>query len=179
MTPLGKSKPRPPLPRTVEEFLACAYAMEVEACERYEELADQMAAHHNREVAALFGKLARIEAKHRDQIAAQMSGTPPAAGTCAFQWETPEGPETTDYGELHYLMQPWHALKLAEYNEQRAVEFFERFASARVPAAVRAAALEMAAEEREHVRLVQEWLARVPPPEPGWDEDMDPPAVAD
>ena len=76
-------------------------------------------------------------------------------------------------------MQPYHALKLAEHNERRAVEFFERFATARVPASVRAAALEMADEEREHVRLIGEWLAKVPRPEPGWDEDPDPPAVAD
>ena len=52
-------------------------------------------------------------------------------------------------------------------------------AAARVPADVRAAAREMADEEREHVRLIGEWLAKVSPPEPGWDEDMDPPAVAD
>ena len=111
------------LPRTVDEFMAYAWAMEVEASDRYAELADLMATHHNREVSELFAKLARIEGKHRDQIAAQMGWTSPpdAAG---FRWETPEGPETTDYGELHYLMQPWHALKLAEHNERRAVEFF-------------------------------------------------------
>jgi rubrerythrin len=166
------------LPHTVEEFMAFAWAMEVEAADRYAELADLMSTHHNREVSGLFAKLARIEGKHRDQIAARMGWTtPPDADV--FRWETPEGPETTDYGELHYLMQPWHALKLAEHNEQRAVEFFERFAAARVPADVRAAALEMAAEEREHVRLIGEWLAKVEPPQPGWDEDMDPPAVAD
>jgi rubrerythrin len=166
------------LPRTVAEFMAQAWAMEVEASDRYAELADLMATHNNREVSELFAKLARIEGKHRDQIAAQMGWTsPPDAVGC--RWETPEGPETTDYGELHYLMQPWHALKLAEHNERRAVEFFERFAAARVPAEVRTAALEMAADEREHVRLIEEWLARVPPPEPGWDEDPDPPAVAD
>jgi len=166
------------LPRTVEEFMAYAWAMEVEASDRYAELADLMGTHHNREVADLFAKLARIEGKHRDQIAAQMGWTK-APDAAVFRWETPEGPETTDYGDLHYLMQPWHALKLAEHNERRAVEFFERFAAARVPADVRAAALEMAGEEREHVRLIGEWLAKVPPPEPGWDEDMDPPAVAD
>jgi hypothetical protein len=37
----------------------------------------------------------------------------------------------------------------------------------------------MAAEEREHVRLIGEWLSRYPEPEPGWDHDPDPPAVAD
>jgi rubrerythrin len=166
------------LPRTVEEFMAFAYAMEVEAAERYAELADQMDTHHNRDVSALFAKLSRIEGKHRDQIATRMGWTRPPEVE-VFRWTTPEGPETTDYGELHYLMQPFHALKLAEHNEQRAVEFFERFAAAEVPAEVRAAALEMAADEREHVRLIREWLEKVPEPETGWDEDMDPPAVAD
>ena len=55
------------LPRTVEEFMAYACAMEVEATERYAELAELMDTHHNREVAELFAKLARIEGKHRDQ----------------------------------------------------------------------------------------------------------------
>lgn len=166
------------LPRTVADFMAYAYAMEVEATERYAELAEQMSAHNNREVAELFAKLSRIEGKHRDQIAARMGWTNPP-DTEVFRWTTPEGPETTDYGELHYLMQPYQALRLAEHNEQQAVEFFERFAAARVPAAVQAEAREMAADEREHVRLIREWLAKVPPPEPGWDEDMDPPAGAD
>ncbi len=166
------------LPRTVDDFMAHAYALEVEAAERYAELAELMATHNNREVAELFAKLARIEGKHRDQIAARMGWTmAPAAPV--IRWETPEGPETTDFGELHYLMQPWHALKLAEHNERRAVEFFARFARARVPAKVQAAAREMVDEEREHVRLIGEWLATMSPPEPGWDEDMDPPAGAD
>jgi rubrerythrin len=166
------------LPRSVEDFMAYAYAMEVEASERYAELAEQMDTHHNREVSELFAKLARIEGKHRDQIAAQMGWTSPP-DTSSFRWETPEGPETTDYSDLHYLMQPYHALKLAEHNERRAAEFFERFAAAKLPADVRAAAAEMAEEEREHVRLIKEWLARFPEPEAGWDEDPDPPAVAD
>ncbi|MFO1392514.1 MAG: ferritin family protein [Steroidobacteraceae bacterium] len=166
------------MPRTVDEFMAWAWAMEVEAVERYEELAEQMLTHHNAEVAGLFARLARIEGKHRDQIAQQMGWTrPPDTG--AFRWRTPEGPETTDYGELHYLMQPYHALKLAEHNEERAAQFFEHFAAARLPAEVRAAAAAMAAEEREHVRLIREWLAKYPEPGPGWDEDPDPPAVAD
>lgn len=166
------------LPRTVQEFMAYAWAMEVEAADRYSELAEQMATHHNAEVATLFAKLSAIEGKHRDQIAAKMGWTSPP-DTASFRWETPEGPETTDYGDLHYLMQPYHALKLAEHNEERAAEFFERFASASLPADVSAAALEMAADEREHVRLIREWLAKYPEPDPGWDEDPDPPAVAD
>jgi rubrerythrin len=165
-------------PRTVQDFMACAWAMEVEAADRYAELAEQMGTHLNADVAELFAKLSRIEGKHRDQIATQMGWTrPPDTGD--FHWESPEGPETTDYGEMHYLMQPYHALKLAEHNELRAAEFFERFAASRLPAELRAAAVEMAAEEREHVRLIREWLARYPEPAPGWDEDPDPPTEAD
>jgi rubrerythrin len=166
------------LPRTVGEFMAYAWAMEVEAAERYAELAEQMSTHHNAEVADLFAWLARIEGKHRDQIMQQMGWTQPP-DTAAFSWDTPEGPETTDYGDLHYLMTPYHALKLAEHNEQRAAEFFEHFAASKVPAGVRDAAAEMAEEEREHVRLIQEWLAKFPEPEAGWDEDLDPPQGAD
>jgi rubrerythrin len=137
-----------------------------------------MRTHHNAEVAELFERLARIEGKHRDQIMQRMGWVAPPDATC-LRWETPEGPETTDYGDLHYLMRPYHALKLAEHNEQRAVDFFERFAAAAVPADVRATAAEMAEEERGHVRLIQEWLARYPEPEAGWDEDLDPPQVVD
>ena len=67
------------LPRTVEEFMAYACAMEVEATERYAELAELMDTHHNREVAELFAKLSRIEGKHRDQIMRQMGWTTPPA----------------------------------------------------------------------------------------------------
>lgn len=166
------------LPRTVAEFAAQAYALEAEAAERYAELADLMRTHHNAPVAALFDKLAHLEGLHRDKLRGRLMG--PAPGDAgAFRWQTPEGPETTDYADLHYLMTPWHALKLAEHNEQRAVAFFEHLAVADVPEDVRAEALEMVADEREHVRLVQEWLAKLPEPGPGWDEDPDPPNVVD
>ena len=37
----------------------------------------------------------------------------------------------------------------------------------------------MAEEEREHVRLIRDWMKRVPKPEPGWDRDPDPPVYSD
>lgn len=164
--------------RSVDEFMAHAWAMEAEAASRYAEFADQMEVHNNTEVAELFRKLARIEEKHRDQIAARMKWTQPP-GVGAYRWEGPEGPETGSTIELHYLMQPHHALKIALHNEQRAADFFARFASARVPADVRAEAAEMAEEEREHVRLVEAWLAKVPLPDADWDQDLDPPGWLD
>lgn len=173
------TSPRDTLPRTAEELMARACALEAEAAARYDDLAHLMRAHHNAEVAAVFEKLARIEELHRDQLLARMGWTG-APDPDAFRWESPEGPETTDYGDLYYLMTPWHALRLAEHNERRAVEFFAALAvDEGVPEDLRAIAAESAEEEREHVRLVQEWQAKVPEPEPGWDEDLDPPNVVD
>jgi rubrerythrin len=167
------------MPRTLRELMARACALEAEAAKRYAELAGLMRTHHNAEVAELFGKLARIEGLHRDKILVRMGWEAPPDPD-AFRWQTPEGPETTDFGDLHYLMTPWHALKLAEHNEMRAAEFFARLAAQRDLAPdLRAAAAENAAEEREHVALVRAWLARVPEPRTDWDEDVDPPNAVD
>lgn len=164
--------------QAVLDFMARACAMEAEAAERYAELAEQMWSFHNREVAKLFGKLARIEGLHRDQILEKMGWTQ-APDPSAFRWETPEGPETTDYGELHYLMQARHALELALHNERRAAEYYAKLAEADVPEDIRREAAEMAEEEREHVQLIEQWLAKTPEPDARWDEDFDPPVAVD
>jgi rubrerythrin len=163
-------------PRTLEEFMTQALAMEREAVERYTEFADAMEVHNNNEVAALFRTMAGYEGKHAEQIMAQMGWTqPPAPPTTGFGWLGFEGPETVPIDDVHYLMRPWHALQLALAAEQRAVAFFGRLAEAATDDAVRRAALEMQAEEREHVELVQAWLEKIPEPEGNWALDPDPP----
>jgi hypothetical protein len=37
----------------------------------------------------------------------------------------------------------------------------------------------MAGEEAEHVRLIEDWMKKVPLPEPHWDADLDPPRYVD
>jgi rubrerythrin len=161
------------------EFMAHAYAMEAEAAERYAEFADSMEMHNNREVAELFRKLSRIEQRHADQIAEQMGWkrVPPSSGN--FRWESAEGPETADPTELHYLMQPYHALQIALHNEKRARDFFAHLAKVTTDAGVRKGALEMKEEEAEHVRLIEEWIKRTPLPDSDWETDPDPPMLSD
>jgi rubrerythrin len=167
-------------PRTIAEFMTLALAMENEAAQRYTEFADAMEMHNNPEVAALFRKMAEIEGKHAAQIMAEMGWTsPPAMPAGRASWEGFEAPETTPGDEVHYLMQPWHALQLALQNEQRAQRFFGRLARAATVASVKKAARELEAEEREHVELVKAWLARVPPPDSDWSHDPDPPSYTD
>ena len=166
--------------RTLAEFMAQALAMEREAVERYTEFADAMEVHNNREVAALFRTMAGYESKHASQIMAEMgwkeAPEPPADG---FGWPDLEPPETVAIDAVHYLMQPWHALKLALAAEQRAEAFFGELVQATTSESVRRAALELQAEEHEHVELVRAWLEKVPVPEVDWATDPDPPRYSD
>jgi rubrerythrin len=165
----------PTTPKTIEDFMAQAYAMEVEAAQRYADLADAMDMHNNREVAELFRKMAVIEGKHGTQIMEQMGWKEPPANAVAPSWEGFEAAESVPIDEVHYLMRPWHALQLALAAEQRAERFFAELAMTAKDDSVRKAAIELRDEEREHVELVREWMAKVPKPEKDWAVDPDPP----
>lgn len=161
------------------DFMVQAYAMENDARDRYTEFADQMEVHNNTAVAQLFRKLARIEGLHADRIVKEMGWRKPPSAAEAWMWRQSEAPESVPSGELHYLMQPWHALELALACEQRAVSFFTGITRSTAPADVKRIAREMAAEEREHVRLIREWMKKVEKPDAGWDRDPDPPLYSE
>ena len=112
--------------------MAQALAMEREAVERYTEFADALEMHNNHEVAALFRTMAGYEAKHAEQIMAEMGWTERAAGAAAARSTGPawRSPETTPFDEVHYLMQPWHALQLALAAEKRAAGLLRRAGAA-------------------------------------------------
>ncbi|MCC6209598.1 MAG: ferritin family protein [Burkholderiales bacterium] len=186
-----KARKRAPAPRkpvteprersgAYADFMAQAYTMELEAVQRYTEFAEQMEVHNNPEVAQLFRKLATIEGLHAKQILEEMGWSQAPGPAHAQQWEGGEPPESAPMSEVHYRMTPWHALELALDNELRAEKFFAAIAkSSRTPAEVRKLAAEMADEEAEHVRLVREWMKRVPRPDPDWNRDPDPPFLGD
>ncbi len=165
---------------SIDELMAYAYALEQEASERYAEFGDAMETHNNREVAELFRKLARIENRHAEQVLEEMGwSTPPSAPHGGYKWEGFEAPETGDVTELHYLMQPYHALQIALHNEKRARHFFEGLVKQARNAKVRKAAEELAGEEAEHVQLIEDWLKRTPKPDNDWAVDPDPPVLSD
>jgi len=165
---------------TLGELMAQALAMEMEAAQRYADLADAMDTHSNREVAALFRSMANIEGKHAAQIMAAMGWTePPDAALGKASWESFEEPETAPSDELHYLMQPYHALRLALANEQRAERFFAHLVRAAGTDSVRKAARELQAEEREHIALVKAWMKKTPKPGRYWAHDPDPARYTD
>lgn len=163
---------------TLAGLLAHAHAIETEAMERYELLADQMEVHNNPEVAGLFHKLARLERQHAAAIAAQadeLGVKLPRLSPWDFDWSDDEAPESADLAAAHYRMTPHHALTMALEAERRALEFFERVSGSTEDRSIKAMAAEFAQDEAHHVKLIEEWLAKTPAPEPGWADDPDPP----
>lgn len=167
-------------PKTLDELMAVALAIELDAVERYTEFADTLETHNNREVAALFRTMAGYEAKHVTQVMLTMGWKePPPLARERFEWPGFESPEAVPVDEVHYLMQPWHALQLALAAEQRAEAFFAELVRMAPNADLRRAAEEMRSEEAEHVALVRSWMNKVPRPAGDWAEDPDPPRHAD
>lgn len=169
----------PPKINTVAEFFAQALAIETEATERYTLLADQMEVHNNRKIAAIFRRMAQIEAEHRDEVARRAGAALVAGRPASFTWIGPDGPETIDFEDVHYLMTPHRALMLARLNEERAARYFEAIAAAATDAEIAAFAAEMAEDERNHVAWVDQWIAEFKPDDPDWDEDPDPPIYSE
>jgi rubrerythrin len=168
------------LPESLEDFMAQALQMELDAAQRYSEFADMMETHNNVEVGQWFRKMAVIEGKHAAQIIAQMGwAQAPLRVPRSPVFEGFEAPESAAVDDVHYLMQPWHVLQLALANEERAERFYGQLASLASVESVRQAALELQREEAQHVELVKAWMLKVAQPDSNWDLDPDPPRYDD
>lgn len=162
---------------SIGELLAHAKAMEDEACERYTELADQMDVHNNPEVAELFRKMAEVEQIHVRKIIERAGDMElPHIPPWEYRWVGNEAPQTVSVTDAHYLMQPYHALKLALKAEKRGFAFYTSVIETHTEESILELARELQEEEREHVAEIEAWLKKIPKPEDDWDEDPDPPA---
>ena len=140
------------LPKTLAELMAAARAMEHEAAVRYEALAEDMARHGNRELAALFADLGAEEREHEARMGRLIRGDdarPPAP----LRWRPPEATDREAEEEAGgvWLMTPHSALCLAVENEERAFAFFSRVAAVLEDRPLREMAEALAKEELEHV----------------------------
>ena len=160
---------------SVSDMLAFGLAVVTEASERYAEMAEAMDAHNNTKVAEIFREMADIEELHAEGVQRQISQLNLDVPKTDYQWTSPEGPETGDFSDLHYLMTPREALLLALHNEKRAATYFADVAEKVTNDEVKKMAQEMAKEEQEHVQWVEKWLLDYPDDENEWVEDNDPP----
>jgi rubrerythrin len=168
--------PDAPKVSNLNDLLAVAYQIEIDAVERYTLLADQMETHNNPELVKVFRDLARAEGIHGEEIrrlAGDFDVVSHARQIASFGRR--ESPEEADLASAHYMMTPWHALQLSLAGEERALAYFTSIVENAKDPKVKAMASELVEEEAEHVNLVNRLLTRYPAPSDSWTEDMDPP----
>jgi|PersoiStandDraft_1058852.scaffolds.fasta_scaffold33702_2 rubrerythrin len=161
---------------SLNDLLAIAYQIEIDAVERYNLLADQMETHNNPELVKVFRDLARAEGIHGEEIRRLAGDFDIVAHARRIaKFERSESPEEADLTSAHYMMTPWHALQLSLDGEKRALAYFTSIVETAKDPKVKAMAAELVEEEAEHVNLVHRLLRRYPPPSDSWADDMDPP----
>ena len=168
--------PGTPKVASLNDLLAVAYQIEIDAVDRYNLLADQMETHNNPELVKIFRDLARAEGIHGEEIrrlAGDFDVVAHAREIAKFQRS--ESPEEADLSSAHYLMTPWHALQLSLGGEKRALAYFTSIVETAKDPKVKAMAAELVEEEAEHVNLVNRLLLRYPKPKANWADDLDPP----
>ncbi len=163
---------------TLPEFLAHAVALELEAADRYLELADMMEAHRNDAVSAVFRDMTRFSQMHRDEIMARVGAIElPQLKSWEYRWRSP--PEMGGEEGFDYLIEAYNALKYARENEVRAMQYYRSVAEQSTDEEVKRLATEFANEESEHVAALDKWIALTPRPSATWQDDPDllPPVV--
>ena len=159
---MGTSPDIPVCEMSLSELLLHALVIELEAVDRYEQLANMMEQIGNAKVANIFSEMSGIEARHAEKIEAQIKGRNlPMLTPSQYRWRGLESPENADSGRLFHLMTPCQALSLALDSEKRAYEFFADVVDDSTDERVREMAAEFAAEEEQHVAWVEEWMATV------------------
>ncbi len=161
---------------TVEELLAHVQVMEREACECYLDLAEQMDMHNNPEVAALFTRLAADEKEHLAYVE-KLIGKAEIPHIAPWNLKNfgDSGIDVTGTHYVHYMMTPYHALKLARRAERNTVSFFVGVIETSNNQEVRHMAAEFEQEEQRHIEQIEQWLNKVARPDEDWDDDPDPP----
>ena len=144
------------------ELYAHAIAIEREAAARYAEFSERMDDLGNPAVAALFRLLARQEARHLEELERRSAGLALRAALPAYAWLTDGPPETAARELVFRFMTQREALLIARAAEERAQAFFRHAACVAGEPGVRALAGEMAAEEAEHIVLIDSFLSRTP-----------------
>jgi len=160
------------------ELYVHAMAIEREAAARYGEFATRMADQGNEELARVFGRLAAFESEHLKALQRRTDGVALPRLAADYRWLDAGAPETAAHDLIFRLMTPRQALAIALQAEKRARAFFQHVQREAGDPALRALAKEMAAEEAEHMGLLERTLARAHDPFVDWASVFEGPDMA-
>ena len=144
----------------VEEFLAYAINLELEAANRYALLADAMEAGGNHEVCALFRHLAEYSRLHLAEARARGGFRDiPKMKPDDFVWPGLESPETAAIWAADPFMGREQALEIALDAETAGLDYYQRVLDTTSDPEIKTLAKEFVAEERSHVAELNKWIA--------------------
>lgn len=146
---------------TLQDALDFAILVEEEACERYQELAAQMAGHHSPGAAEFFTFMVRNEAKHGEELSVrrrQLFGGAPPKVDRSMLWDV----EAPDFSEVRAFMSAREALEVALHAEEKAYTFFAEAVKHVTQPDVLTLFEELEQEELVHQDLVRRELAKLP-----------------
>jgi rubrerythrin len=149
--------------KELAQFLAHSLELESEARERYEELADAMAQHHNDAVAQFFMRMSEEASHHLAEVADLAKGMVlPELKAWEFNWPEAESPETASYEAMHYRMSLRQAMSLALENEHAAERYYREVADNTDDAETAGIAAQFADEELSHAAELGCMLKELP-----------------
>jgi rubrerythrin len=144
------------------DALDLAVLIEVEAYERYKKFVEQLGHRYTGDAASVFASMAENEAKHGkalEQRRKELFGDTPmrVSRDDLFDVEAPE------QGAPRSSMSPLQAFRVALSSEQKAFDFYDLALPHVTNPEIRELFTELREEETEHVRMVQEAIAKLPP----------------
>ncbi len=147
---------------TLMDALDLASLIEVEAYERYMQFAEQLGPSYPDGAESVFQSMAINEKKHGEQLAERrlaLFGKAPAKVTRHDIFDV----EAPDVGATHWNMSPLKALQVALAAEKKAYAFYDEALPSVKQAEVKTLFEELREEEAEHVQMVQDIIAKLPP----------------
>lgn len=157
------------------DALDLASLIELEAHKRYTEFADGLGSRGVDDAGAVFRSMAVNEHKHCVEIAERrlaLFGNQPAKVRIDDIFDV----EAPDFGEPRWNMSALKAYQVALYSEQKAQAFYDEALADLKQADVKALFEELRDEETEHVKMLVDIIAKLPPSAEVEleDEDYDP-----
>jgi rubrerythrin len=146
----------------LKEALDIAILVELEAFERYTLFTEQLGHRYPEDAASVFRMMASNEKKHADELTEQrqsLFGDAPVSinSDSLFDVEAPE------IGSPQWNMSPFKAFQLVLSSEKKAYQFYDDAISYVKDAKVQTLFSNLRDEEADHVRMIEEFIAGLPP----------------
>ena len=144
------------------DALDLAVLIEEEACDRYKMFVAQLGHRFTGDAASVFASMAENEAKHGKDLEKRrkaLFGDVPVRVSRDDLLDV----EAPDQGAPRSNMSTLQAFEVALSSEQKAFDFYDQALAHVTNPDIRALFTELRDEEREHVRMVREAIADLPP----------------